>query len=164
MYTVHQCRCYFLSLHSLSITYQPSPLSVSFTSNFNVCTFFLSVDSCILMPSFGVHRVLDIPRQPSTYEARYWVILSAYTCASRVHTCHLPRDIQQGLIQLSGFIHVGCLGISVAVPRYDSMSPYRVLSGHCNIQIKHSIIGTRRTPGTIQYYFRMYTYYIGTKE
>ena len=40
------------------------------------------------------------------YEARY---LSAYTidpaCASRVHTCHLPRDIH------------------VAVPRQDSIRP-----------------------------------------
>ena len=58
------------------------------------------------------------------YEARYWGILSA----SILHV-------------QAGFIHVSCLGISnksVAVPRQDSIRPYRVhavLSGHCNIII-----------------------------
>ena len=57
------------------------------------------------------------------YEARYWGILSAYTIL------HVK----------AGFIHIICLGISnrsVAVPRQDSIHPYRalaVLSGHCNI-------------------------------
>ena len=57
------------------------------------------------------------------YEARYWGIVSAYTIL------HVQ----------AGFIHVVCLGISnksVAVPRQDSICPYRahaVLSGHCNI-------------------------------
>ena len=63
------------------------------------------------------------------YEARYWGIVSAYTII-RVQ---------------AGFIHVVCLGISnkyVAVPRQDSILPYRahaVLSGHCNtyVHTKH---------------------------
>ena len=54
------------------------------------------------------------------YEARYWGIVSAYTIL----------NVQ------AGFIHVVCLGISnksAAVPRQDSICPYRahaVLSGH----------------------------------
>ena len=43
------------------------------------------------------------------YEARYWGILSAYAI----------RHVQAGLI------HVICLGISVAVPRQDSLFSYR---------------------------------------
>ena len=60
------------------------------------------------------------------YEARYWGILSAYT------VLHVQ----------AGFIHVICLGISnksVAVPRQDSIRPYRahaVLSRHCNKYIQ----------------------------
>ena len=46
----------------------------------------------------------------------------------------------------AGFIHVICLGISnksVAVPRQDSIRPYRahaVLSGHCNMYMRASFV------------------------
>ena len=56
---------------------------------------------------------------------RYWGIVPAYTIL------HVQ----------AGFIQVICLGISnkfVAVPRQDSIRPYRahaVLSGHCNIYV-----------------------------
>ena len=48
------------------------------------------------------------------------------------------QPIQSYIVQ-AGFIHFICLGISnksVAVPRQDSIHPYRthaVLSGHCNV-------------------------------
>ena len=63
------------------------------------------------------------------YEAKYWGILSAYTIL------HVQ----------AGFIHVICLGISnksVAVPRQDSIHPYRahaVLSWHCIIYYTSAI-------------------------
>ena len=53
------------------------------------------------------------------YEARYWgdcISLYNPTCASRVHTCHLPRDIQQICCNTQTGQH----------------SP---LQGHCNIYI-----------------------------
>ena len=59
----------------------------------------------------------------------------------KLGTGALYQPIQSYIVQ-AGFIHVICLGISnksVAVPRQDSIRPYRahaVLSGHCNIYIQ----------------------------
>ena len=75
--------------------------------------------------------LVGYPCATDMYEARYWRIVSAYTIL----------NVQPG------FIHVVCLGMSnksVAVPRQDSICPYRahaVLSGHCNIII-HTYIHT----------------------
>ena len=58
----------------------------------------------------------------------------------KLGTGGLYQPIQSYIVQ-AGFIHVICLGISnksVAVPRQDSIRPYRahaVLSGHCNIYV-----------------------------
>ena len=65
------------------------------------------------------------------YEARYWGILSPHTIL------HVQ----------AGFIHVICQGISnksVAVPRQDSIRPYRahaVLPGYCNIYMHDTVCG-----------------------
>ena len=78
------------------------------------------------------------------YEARYWGILSAYTIlnvqAGFIHVICLGISNRAHII-IWVHINVGCLGISnksVAVPRQDSIRPYRahaVLSRHCNIII-----------------------------
>ena len=67
--------------------------------------------------------MLYIPRQPTCMKLGiegFHQPIQSCTCASRVHTCHLPRDIQQ----------ICCSA------RQDSIRPYRahaVMSGHCNI-------------------------------
>ena len=55
----------------------------------------------------------------------------------KLGTRGLYQPIQSLHVQ-EGFIHVVCLRISnksVAVPREDSIRPYRSLSEHCNIYV-----------------------------